>query len=167
MNKRVLTRFMIASSIALAVPLRTYGDPLSDGPEGRCEQMYFQGLRAMVEDVRLPRLLRRLDLTENQRDRIFDILYARVPAIREQAKALRKASLELRAMALSGRFDEARAAALVEAGADARAGMASIRNQIENQIHQALSPEQRQRLQDLGSRLVQRRGLDIDRERSG
>jgi Spy/CpxP family protein refolding chaperone len=158
LDKRVLTRFMIASSIALAVPLTSYGDAPSDAPEGRYERPHSEGPRSTPEDGRLPRTLRDLDLSEEQRGRISHIFHAWLPALREQAQALRRADRELRAMARSGRFDRDRAVTLAQTGARARAAMVRIRAWTEDQVFQALGPEQRRRLQAWKARIAWSRG---------
>ena len=56
----------------------------------------------------------RLQLTEAQQDKLFALRHAAAPARRERDKAIHRAEDGLREMAHSGRFDDARAAALAQ-----------------------------------------------------
>lgn len=87
--------------------------------------------------------LRGVVLDEAQQDKVFAIVHAQEPQMREQGKAARHAHEALRAMATSGQFDDAKAAALAQAGANAMAAMALQRARTDAQIYAMLSPEQR------------------------
>lgn len=63
--------------------------------------------------------------------------------MREQGKAARHAHEALRAMATSGQFDDAKASALAQSGANAMAAMALQQARTDAQIYAMLSPEQR------------------------
>jgi Spy/CpxP family protein refolding chaperone len=84
-----------------------------------------------------------VQLDEAQQDKVFAIMHAQEPLLREQAKAERKAHEALRAMAASGQFDEARAAALAQAAAKAMAAIDLQRARSDAQIFALLTPEQR------------------------
>ena len=98
------------------------------------------------------RWLRRLELTEAQRDQVFKIFHEQAPAMREHAKAAREASRELRAAAASTSFDRARARTLADAQAKAIAEMAFLRADAMSRVVAILTPEQRQKLQELRER---------------
>ena len=98
------------------------------------------------------RWLRGLDLTEAQRDQVFKIFHEQAPAMREHAKAAREAGRELRAAATSPNFDPARARSLADAQAKAMAEMAFLRADATSRVVAILTPEQRQKLQELRSR---------------
>lgn len=87
--------------------------------------------------------LRGLNLTEAQRDKIFAIEYAQMPEAREQRKAVEHAHRDLRAMVVSGQYDEARVRALTDALGRAVAREAQLRAQAGAKIMQVLTPEQR------------------------
>ncbi|MDR2187625.1 MAG: Spy/CpxP family protein refolding chaperone [Azonexus sp.] len=90
--------------------------------------------------------LARLDLTEAQRDRIFDIRHAQAPLQRDNMKAMMKARSDLRALAASPDYSEAKAKELADAVAAAAGKMALDRVKAERQIQEVLTPEQRQQL---------------------
>jgi protein CpxP len=111
------------------------------GPEGR-----GQG----------PKFLHGVVLDEAQQDKVFAIVHAQEPQMREQGKAARHAHEALRAMATTGQFDDAKAAALSQAGAKAMAAMALQRARTDAQIYALLSPEQRRQAAEHGARRAPR-----------
>lgn len=91
--------------------------------------------------------LRGLDLSETQRDRVFEILHGQAPALRDSAKAIGRMRQELGALAMSGQYDEAKARSLSEALAGATAAMALERARGAHAVWQVLSEAQRQQVQ--------------------
>ena len=91
--------------------------------------------------------LRGLDLSEQQRDRIAEIMHRQAPALRESAKAVGKARQELGSLAMSGQYEEARARALSEGLASATAGLALERARAAQAVWQVLSEEQRRQVE--------------------
>lgn len=148
MNKRTLIHFMIASSIALGLPLAAGARPMMDGPEGCGSPMEMMGERGMPGGNHLPPFLRDLKLSEAQRDRIFDLMQAQAPAMREQARAMRKSQMELRQLGLSDGYSEAKAKSLADASAQAMARMGQMQASASHQVYQLLTPEQRRQLEE-------------------
>lgn len=107
------------------------------GPEGRGQA---------------PGFLRGVVLDEAQQDKVFAIVHAQEPQLREQSKAARHAHEALRAMATSGQFDDARAAALAQTAAKAMAAMALQRARTDAQVYALLTPEQRRQASEHGHR---------------
>ena len=99
-----------------------------------------------------PMLLHGVVLDEAQQDKVFAIVHAQEPQMRDQGKAARHAHEALRAMATSGQFDDARASALAQAGAKAMAAMALLQARTDAQIHALLTPEQRRQASEHGPR---------------
>ena len=145
MNSHV-ARFLIASSLALGIPFAANAQPTPErGPAQFQGRMHHQqGGRQMW--------LRRLDLTEAQRDQVFKIFHDGAPAMREQMKAARRASQELRQAAISPNFDRARARQLADTQAKAMSEMAFMRAQRMSQVVAILTPDQRQKLEQMRSR---------------
>ena len=104
------------------------------------------------------RLMRRLDLTDAQRDQVFKIFHEQAPAIREQMNAARNAGRELRQSAMSGNFDRARARQLADAQAKAMSEVSLMRADSMSRVVAILTPEQRQKLEQLRERGGSRRG---------
>lgn len=143
MNRKSLSRLVAAAGLAGVLALPALAQPMPDRHHGDGHRPpgAFVGAEGPV-----PPFLRRLDLTEAQRDRVFDILHAQAPDMRRQAKSLHKARQELRDLALSDRYDEGRAKGLADAAAQAMAGMALLRARSDHAIFALLTPEQRQEM---------------------
>jgi len=98
-------------------------------------------------------MLRGLHLNEVQRDEVFNILHEQAPTIRQKMKSLHANRDALRALALSSRFDEARARALSEAMARDTAELALLRARADQMIYALLTAEQREQLEKLKTEL--------------
>lgn len=90
-----------------------------------------------------PRFLEGVTLTDDQHERVFGILYAAVPAIREQAKALHKAREALEELVTTAQYEQGRVATLTDAAAKADSQLAVIRARSHREIYLLLTPEQR------------------------
>ena len=98
--------------------------------------------------------LRGIELSEAQQDRLFAILHAEAPLLREQDKREHKAHEALRAMFEAGDFDEARAALHTKALGQAIAARELLRVRTAGQAMALLTPEQRAQLkQEAGQRI--------------
>lgn len=104
-------------------------------------------------------LLRGVNLTEDQRDKVFTILHGRAPALREQRKILRNATRDLRALAVSAQYDEMKARMLAQSIGAAVAESARLRADSAQAILRLLTPEQRQVVADNQARQAARRSL--------
>lgn len=100
--------------------------------------------------------LRGLDLSDEQRDRIFEIRHAAAPKMREQAKALRETRGEFSRLALSSEYDEAKVRSLAERSAQAISEMAQLRARSMNEIYKVLTPEQQAKLQERQSKVQEK-----------
>ena len=69
--------------------------------------------------------------------------------MREQMKQVEKARTELRRVAMADKFDEAKARQAADAQAKAVAAMAVMRAQNMNRVRAVLTPEQRQKIDDM------------------
>jgi Spy/CpxP family protein refolding chaperone len=87
--------------------------------------------------------LRGVALTEAQEDKIFAILHAEKPYLRDQAKAAAKAREALREMAGADKYDDAKAGSLAQAAGAAMANIALQRVRTEQKLRAVLTPEQR------------------------
>jgi protein CpxP len=121
--------------------------PPEQAPSGR-----MQHERGAESRGRGPMFLHGVVLDEAQQDKVFAIVHAQEPQMREQGKAARHAREALRSMATTGQFDDAKAAALAQAGAKAMAAMALQRARTDAQIYALLSPEQRRQAAEHGPR---------------
>lgn len=100
-----------------------------------------------------PKMLSGLNLSEAQRDRVFTILHTQAPAMREQAKQVRRARQDLQALSLSGELDESRLRAAAQRASQAMTDLAVLRARTHNEVFKVLTPEQQSQLR---TRLEQR-----------
>ncbi|MET0320885.1 MAG: periplasmic heavy metal sensor [Duganella sp.] len=111
-----------------------------------------------------PPMLRGVELTEAQQDKVFAILHAETPYLRDQAKAAAKAREALRVLAAADKYDDAKAASLAQAAAAADATIALQRVRTQQKLLAVLTAEQRAR-QAQGRE--QRREQDREQDRAG
>jgi periplasmic protein CpxP/Spy len=115
------------------------GRPPLPGPFGPQRSLDF------TQD-RPPPYLMGLTLSEEQQDKIFAILHAAAPAIRDHMKAARKAHDELRDLAQSAAFTSDKANALAQAESVAGAQLSLLLARNDHDIFIVLTPEQRAHL---------------------
>ncbi|RZT10693.1 protein refolding chaperone Spy/CpxP family [Duganella sp. CF402] len=97
-----------------------------------------------------------LDLSEAQQDKVFAIVHAEAPYLREQSKAAAKAREALRALASADKYDDAKAAALAKDLATAEANLALQHVRTQQKLLAVLTPEQRNKQADEKPRHPQR-----------
>jgi len=131
-----IAALLAAGSLAVAIPA-VQAHP-SDGP--RAERMRGGG-----EGMRF---LRRLDLTDAQRDQVKKIFEEQAPAMRTRMEAARTAQQELRTLAMSPNFDSGRARDLADTAAKAHADAAVMRAEGMSKVFALLTPEQRTKLEE-------------------
>lgn len=90
--------------------------------------------------------LRGLDLSEAQRDRVFSILHAQAPALREKAREARNAREAMHQIALAGELDETRLQEAAQRASRAMADLAVQRARTHNAVFKELTPEQQSQL---------------------
>ena len=91
----------------------------------------------------LPPFLHGIDLSEAQQDKVFAATYAQAPLLREQEKIAFKAHAQLRELAGSSAYDDAKASALASTAAQAMAQISLLHARLEQQLLAVLTPEQR------------------------
>jgi len=156
----------MAGGLALAVPflVSAQGAPAGDGPRMQVRGEFHKaharhghgarGEHGMMGGA----FLRGLDLTEAQRDKVFAVMHANAPAMREQGKILRATREELAKLALSTDYDDAKAKALTERSAQAMSTMAQLRARSTNEIFRVLTPEQQAKVVERRARWGERGG---------
>ena len=166
-HRSALRPLVLAAGIALAVPLSVHGQPVPDdfegvfwgptlargpGPAGPMPPghgggtLWSQHGFAGPEDP-TPPMLHGLSLTEAQCDKVFAILHAQAPLLREQFKLARGAQEALLALTMSMQYDKAKARSLADAGARALGELSLARADAEHGIYLALTDAQREQLE--------------------
>lgn len=97
----------------------------------------------------LGRMLRELDLSDAQRDKLFEIRHAAAPQMREKLEALRKSRAALREAATAADYDAARVRARAEESAKLQADLTVMRIENQQKMLSVLTPEQREKLAGL------------------
>ena len=95
----------------------------------------------------LPPFLHGIALSEAQQDKVFAATHAQAPLLREQQKIAVKAHEQLRQLAASSTYDDARAGALAKTAAQAMAQISLLQARLEQQLLALLTPEQRQQVE--------------------
>ncbi|MRX09897.1 periplasmic heavy metal sensor [Pseudoduganella sp. FT25W] len=95
-----------------------------------------------------PPFFRSIDLNEAQQDKVFAILHAEAPYLREQGKAAAKAREALHALATADKYDDAKAAALAKEAATAEANIVLQHVRTQQKLLAVLTPEQRKKQAD-------------------
>ena len=144
-----IKRFLVAASVALAIPLSAVAFQGHPGGHHGCGGFAAHGGPGTMGGEMMPPHLRGLNLTEAQRDKIFEIMHAQAPAMRDKAKALRKAEDDLRALTAAPDYSDAKARSLADAAAKAMSEMTLARAKAERQVFEVLTPEQRKQLAEM------------------
>lgn len=149
-------KFLLASSFALGLgPLaanEALAQPMEMG-EGMHGGMHRRGGEMMMH-------MQALGLSEAQKDQIFKIHHDAMPAMREQMKQVQKARTELRQLAMADKFDEARVRQAADAQAKALSSMAVMHAQTANRVRQVLTPEQRQKMDQMRDHRMDGGGME-------
>lgn len=147
MNYQTISRFMLASSIALGISLPVNASA-AGSPDGDCKNRVER--HHETGEFRMgyfPPYLKKLNLMDEQCDKIKSLMHEQEPAMRDKMQALRKSHTELRRLSMSADYDEAKVKMLSESSANVMAEIALMRAHTDNQIYQLLSPEQRTQLE--------------------
>jgi Spy/CpxP family protein refolding chaperone len=155
---------LLAGCLALAVPLAAMAAPPPDGkadghgaacdremrgpPDGPMGGPPGGGAPGLFAGDRPPPYLMELNLTEDQQDKVFAIMHASAPAIRDQFKAVRKARDALHDLGHAAQFDSGNAGSLAQALGKAESQLALLQARNEHDIFAVLTDEQRKDLAD-------------------
>jgi periplasmic protein CpxP/Spy len=155
---------LLAGCLALAFPLAAVAASPADGKEdgrGAACDREMRGPHGgptggpmggpppgLFADDGPPPYLMELNLTEDQQDKVFAILHASSPALRDQFKAVRKAREALHDLGHAAQFDNGNAGSLAQALGKAEGQLALLRARNEHDIFAVLTDEQRTQLAD-------------------
>jgi periplasmic protein CpxP/Spy len=157
---------IVTAALLLTAPLASFAasPPGPDGGhDGRCGPPDFHDFRGPPPGPGFggfhggglggpgfgpPPFLAGLRLTDEQQDKVFAIVYAAAPAMRDGEKALRKAHEALRDINASPEYDENRVKGLADSAAKADSQLTVLRVHTEHQIYALLTPEQKKQLEE-------------------
>lgn len=142
--KQATVMMSLLLATALGAPLAAHAQQGPDHGPGPGPRMEGPG-RGFGDG--LPPFLRGVELSEAQQDKIFAATYAQAPLLREQQKIAFKAHEQLRELAASNHYDDAKAVALANGAAQAMAKISLQHARLEQQLLAVLTPEQRQQVE--------------------
>jgi len=102
--------------------------------------------------MREARMAEMLELTDEQRARVFAVMDEARPEARRIVQALRANRSELEAARETGDFDEAKVKALAERQGELVAEMIVLKSRVQSEVQALLSDEQRERMESLHER---------------
>jgi periplasmic protein CpxP/Spy len=158
MKMKQSARWALSSLALAALPLVTLAQapdgpgPRDCGPAGphhahhRPPGPMGEAFAPHGEAPGIPPHLRHLNLTDEQQDKVFNLLHEQVAAQRERMKAARAAHEALMQLTRADRFDAQKARTLADAQAKAMSDMIVARAETQSRIRAILTPEQRQKL---------------------
>ncbi|MCK9511274.1 MAG: Spy/CpxP family protein refolding chaperone [Pigmentiphaga sp.] len=98
---------------------------------------------------------RALDLTDEQKDKMFSLRHAAAPELRKLMKEAGGYERELQDMVRGGKFDESAARELAKGSSDARAKLLVLRAKLQADTMALFTPEQRAKAERLHARAGQ------------
>ncbi len=147
MNKRsVIVGLICAMSIPLVAPLDVLARPQErgidcagtpPGPDGG------PGRGGAGHHMHKPPFLRGVQLTEEQRTQVHEILQAQRDQVCQRMQTVHEAHKEMRALTRAPEFDSARAREIAGGSAKAIAELEVLRAETDHKILALLTPEQR------------------------
>lgn len=160
MNKSKLIQLLLAAAMALPLaasaeegaPLEgdrpPFGGPPREMPGGRPGHFGASGMHFPYG----------IELSDSQEDKIFQLMHSQEPYLREQQRAHERAMRALHEMRNADKFDDAAAAKLAQAAAQAQANLMLAHIRTHQKMLAVLTPEQRKQLDERMERR-QRGGL--------
>jgi len=146
-KKSVLAAALAASIVGLAVAVPASARPHGEwGHHRGADGPGFEG-RGGPGGGLGGRMMRELDLSEAQRDKMFEIRHASQPAMHAKMNDLRKNRVALREAATARDYDAGRVRALADEGAKIQADLTVMRVETQQKALAVLTPEQRAKLE--------------------
>jgi len=137
---------LLASFIAISLPTAALARAEHDGEKPQhCER---GGLSQFSMHDGKPPYLRGLDLTSTQKDQLFNLNYAQVPAMRDQHKQHQQLIEELHATIQAEKFDDTKAQQLADKAAKLEKDKVLTIARHEAKVFALLTPEQRKKARE-------------------
>lgn len=124
------------------------GEHAGRGHHGKHGERAGYGRRGHHGKHGMKMMLKGLDLTEAQRDQVFGIRHAAMPAMRDASKKMRAARKSLRELALQGNASPEAIAEKTDALKIAVGEMATIRTRMMSDVVNVLNDEQASKLRE-------------------
>lgn len=146
----LLGSLIIGSSMIATLPLNALASPAAAVDQACMAKRALHGgheeHRPPMGMAHPPHFLHGMTLSEAQQDKIFELMHQKAPQLRTAAKKSRDATDELRKLALSERYDAARAQSLADKAARTQSNMMTLRAEVDQQIYNVLTVDQRKQV---------------------
>lgn len=162
MNNRSL---ILSSVLAASILGLTATGPVIAAPEGGPGdgQRAGYGGHGWHREGGMPRMFDRLDLTQEQRDKIEQIMDENKQVRQEKTKALWDNRKALRDQAMAENYDAHRVQELADQQAKLQADLTVMRTESFHRIYSVLTPDQKQKLAEMKEQRKGQRGKHSDR----
>lgn len=102
------------------------------------------------------KMLRKLELTEEQRDKVFELMHEQQPAMRDKMKEMREARKATHDVVMNDEYDSKQVSLLADKQGKLTAEMIKMRTKNFNQIYSMLTPEQKVKAKEMHEKFEQR-----------
>jgi len=102
------------------------------------------------------KMLRKLDLTEEQQDKVFELMHEQKPVMRDKMKEMRQARQAIHDAVMSEAYDAKQINQLADKQGEMIAEMIKMRTNNFNQIYSLLTPEQKIKAKEMRGKFEQR-----------
>lgn len=151
-------KLIIASTLGAGLLALSATTILQASPIGSCEpgarHAMFQGKQGRHAGPM--KMLRKLDLTEEQQDKVFELMHEQKPAMRDKMKEMRQARQAIHEVVLSDKYDPKQVSLLADKQGKLVAEMIKMRTKNFNQVYSMLTPEQKVKAREMNAKFEQR-----------
>lgn len=102
------------------------------------------------------KMLRKLNLTEEQSDKVFELMHEQKPAMRDKMKEMREGRKAIREAVMSDTYNAKQVNQLADKQGKLVAEMIKMRTRNFNQIYSLLTPEQKVKAKEMRGKFEQR-----------
>ena len=145
----LLKTMLMTTTLAIAIPFTLHAEPADNFHCKHPPAMIFNGKHfehGAPPLAGIPPHLAILDLTETQKDKVFNLIYLQIPQMRDHEKLMHQLIKNLHNLANSEPFDEVKVRQVTEKIANLEKEAAFNRTRTDSQIFALLTPEQRKKL---------------------
>jgi periplasmic protein CpxP/Spy len=150
MMMKKMIRNTLAAALFTAMPVFACDAPVPPLPGAMPPPGHMMGgmpgmATPLLEDLAR---LKVLDLSDVQQKKIFDVIYGQAPAIFENDKIAHRSMDDLQQLAMSDKFDAAKARSLTDEHSKAMASLTYMHAEAESRVWTILTESQRKRLME-------------------
>jgi Spy/CpxP family protein refolding chaperone len=148
-QQMMLGSLMLLATVFAAQPLKAFAAQ-DVNPEGSCMARMSHDHKGHGSHGKgpeaMPHYLHGLNLSEGQKDQIFQLMHGKAPQFRELGKKARQAHEDLANLTFSENYDAAKAKSLTNSAARNHSEMLVLRASVDQEIYKLLNAEQRKKV---------------------